>query len=446
MLTALKLYLRKIFFPSVYTGGMLLSLYAFFKDAWWGFLLLIALIPQPNIWHKFYELPMGKDFMDILFIMIFLGIFVQHKKIPITVSGYIIIFFLVYTYWSLWLSSYNFGLPRPISRWSYQLMEWKNFAQMILIYFMSLTLAKNENQQKLLFTLMSSVIFFMALRNYRNFSGGSAFQYDKRVGGPFFFVGLGATHYGAFMAHFPPACLGMSFFEKDLKKKLFYILTFAICLHPLFFSYSRGAYIGTALALLFFGLFKKRSILVAFVVLYFVWQAVLPPSVVDRISGSVTATGELEGSASSRLHVWDQAGRIISNHPLIGVGWEGFGLSIPIDERIHGLTDTHNYYVKTLCDRGIIGLALLMLIFGKALHSGFILFIRGKSTFHQGLGLSFIGTVLACMVTNFFGDRFTYFVLGSYFWMLWGLVDRSLLGISQTRETYVPMGISRKFY
>ncbi len=446
MLTALKLYLRKIFFPSVYTGGLLLSLYSIIGDAWWGFLLLIALIPQPNIWHKFYSLPMGKDFMDILYLAILLGILVQRKRIPLTSSGIVIIFFLFITYVSLWTSSMNFCLPHPVSTASFQLMEWKNFAQMITIYFITLALAKEEKHQKQLFILMSCVIFFMALRNYRNFSGGSAFRYDKRVGGPFFFVGLGATHYGAFMAHYPIACLGMSFFEKNLTKKLLFIGTFAISLHPLFFSYSRGAYIAVAMVLVLYGLFKKPTILVALVSLYFVWQTVLPPSVVDRISGSVTASGELEGSASTRLHIWKQAERIITSHPIMGVGWEGYGFSIPKADRIHGLTDTHNYYIKTLCDRGVIGLIILVTVFGKAFHSGFLLFLSGKNQFRRGLGLSFMGTVLACIITNFFGDRFTYFVLGSYFWMLWGLVDRCLLTTRRQGEVYVQANVSRKFY
>jgi O-antigen ligase len=432
MLVALKEFLRSIFFPLVYASGAFVTLYAIFKDAMVGFVLFFVLIPQPNIYYKFHNLPLGEDFLDILFIAIVIGIFVQKKKVPYTPNTTVIIFFMLLSYFSLWNSALRFDLPLPISYASHQLIQWKNFAQMIFIYFIVLALVRNEEQQKKIFLIMAAVIFFIALRNYRNFSGGSSFSYDKRVGGPFEKVGLGATHYGAFIAHFSVAFLGMSFFEKDTKKKLFFLGTFLLCLHPLFFSYSRGAWLGALLALTYFGLLRKRIILVMLLALGLFWQTVLPVSVVDRITSTETASGQLESSANTRLLLWSQAETIFKESPIIGLGWESFGLSVSKMERIHNLTDTHNYYMKTLCDRGILGLLVLLLIFAKAFRSGLKLYRTGNSQFQKGLGFCFMGTVLACMVTNLFGDRFTYFILGSYFWIFWGIVDRGVL-LSQAK-------------
>ena len=158
------------------------------------------------------------------------------------------------------------------------------------------------------------------------------------------------------------------------------------------------------------------------------WQVLLPASVVDRIAKSKNESGQLESSANTRLLLWEQAGHIILENLIIGVGWEGFGLSVSrSNNTIHGLTDTHNYYLKTLCDRGVIGLLLLLAVFGKAFMSGFRLYKLGESQFQKGLGFCFMGTVVACIVTNMFGDRFSYFVLGSYFWLMWGLVDKGVL-------------------
>lgn len=433
MLTAFKKFLRAILFPTLYGGGLFIAFYSLFKDAWWGFILFIALIPQPNIWYKFHQYPLGKDYMDILFLGVFIGLFVQRKSIPKTSSFSIILLFIFLSYFSLWVSSFTFDLPFPLTTNSSQFVEWKNFAQMISIYFITVSLVQNEEQQKKIFSLMSMVLFFLALRNYRNFSGGSSFSYDKRVGGPFERVGLGATHYGAFIAHFMVAFLGMSFFEEDRKKKLFYLATFCICLHPLFFSYSRGAYIAVVFVIIVFGLLKKRSLLVGLMIMVVAWQLLLPASVVDRIAGSKTESGQLESSANTRILLWEQAGNIITENFIIGVGWEGFGLTVARSGReIHGLTDTHNYYVKTMCDRGVIGLVLLIVLFGKAFMSGLRLYRSGESQFQKGLGFAFMGTTLACMTTNIFGDRFTYFVLGSYFWLLWGLVDRGILMMRST--------------
>jgi len=430
ILTAIKKILRLILFPSLYIGGFYVTFCSIFKDAKWGIYLLVFLIPQPNIWHKFFNLPMGKDFLDILFLAVMMGIFVQKKKLGGASGTALIFLYLIWTYISLWNSSSRFSLPLPISAASTQLMEWKNFAQMILFYFIIQAVVEDEKQQEILFMLMASVILFMAIRNYRNFSGGASFHYDKRVGGPFEKVGLGATTYGAFIAHFCVAFLGMSFFEKERKRKLLYLVSFLLCLHPLFFSYSRGAYVAVVVALTFFGLVKKRSLLVVLMIVAIAWQTILPQSVVDRIAGTETKSGKLESSANTRLKLWHQAGGVIAVNPLFGSGWDSFGLSIPESEQLTvgtiRLTDPHNYYVKTLCDLGVVGLLLLLALFFKAFHSGYLLYRYGNSQFQKGLGFAFMGTVLACMTTNLFGNRFSFFVMGSYFWMLWGLVEKGI--------------------
>ena len=79
----------------------------------------------------------------------------------------------------------------------------------------------------------------------------------------------------------------------------------------------------------------------------------------------------------------------------------------------------------------------LVLLLLKALISGWSLFLKGTEPFYKGLGLGFIGCTVAMIVNNVFGDRWSYFTLGGYFWILWGLVDRSLLLCreKQTEET-----------
>jgi hypothetical protein len=39
--------------------------------------------------------------------------------------------------------------------------------------------------------------------------------------------------------------------------------------------------------------------------------------------------------------------------------------------------------------------------------------------------------VVAHTVTNLFGDRWSYYEMGSYFWMFWGVVDRGF-ALAQT--------------
>ena len=102
-----------------------------------------------------------------------------------------------------------------------------------------------------------------------------------------------------------------------------------------------------------------------------------------------------------------------------------------------------------MSEQGIIGLILLLFIFLLALRSGQKLFKTAITPFHKGLGFGFLGCVVAFIITNMFGDRWSYFVLGDYFWIIWGLVDRGIfiaratanpgLNVEQTEGTYTSM-------
>jgi putative inorganic carbon (HCO3(-)) transporter len=424
MLTYLKALLKLLLIPTLYIGGLFTMLVTVFKDAKWGLFLLIILIPQPNVWYKFFELPMGRDFLDMLYFSIILGLLFQHKGFSKTPNSLLIIMFILLSYVSLWNCSINFSLPLPISGDNAFLFDWKNYAQMIFLYFLSLNVLKKEEDQKTALLLMAIIILLISVRSYRNFSGGASFDYDKRVGGPFEAVGLGPNHFGAFIACYSAMLVALYFFEVKKLKKLLYIAASAFSLHPLLYSYSRGAYLAFISAISLFGLLKKRSLLILVIAVAITWQTLLPESVVDRIMMTTESeTGQLEGSAAHRLDLWTHALDLFKSNPVFGVGFGGFGFTVPKGE----LTDTHNFYLKTLAEQGLIGFVVLLIVFLKSFKTGLRLYKSGRSDFHRGLGFGFMGTALAMVITNLFGDRWSYFVLGSYFWILWGLADRALL-------------------
>lgn len=268
---------------------------------------------------------------------------------------------------------------------------------------------------------MASVIFFVMLREVRNFSEGSSFNYDNRAAGPFWIVGLGANHFGAFIAHYCTLLFGLYLVDKHRVRKWIYLGAAVLSIHPLFFAYSRGAYLATLVAIFVLGLLRARILLIALVVLAITWQFVLPTTVVERITMTQTSSGQLEDSAAHRLVLWQYAEKAFKDNPLFGIGFNTFGLTVPEGE----LTDTHNYYLKIAAEQGLIGLVVLSLILMRALWSGWRLFRTARSDFHRGLGLGFVASTVAMMSTNIFGDRWSYFILGSYYWIFWALVDRS---------------------
>lgn len=434
MLAALKLFLRWLMVPSLYFAGVLTSVVTIFKKAQWGLFLLLIIIPQPNLWYKIHDYPFGKDFIDIMFFSILLGIIIQKKGLKWTPNSPVLIVFVLLSYVALWNSTLRFSLPLPITTANSQFVDWKNYAEMILLYFLAVSVFQEEDDKKKALLLMSVIILFISIRSYRNFTGGSSFDYSKRYGGPFEAAGLGANHFGAFIADFGSLFLGLFLLDNNWRRRALFLSTFLFGLHPLFYAYSRGAYLAALSAVSLFGVLKKRSILVVIAIVLISWQTLLPASVVDRINMTESDEGEIEHSAAMRLELWEFAMKLFKENPVFGVGFDGYGLStggvrLESGEVMHKGQDVHNFYMRTLCEQGVIGLTVLIFLLYRAFKSGWRLYRKGLSQFDIALGFGFMGTVLALVVTNMFGDRWSYFSLGSYFWILWGMVDSVLLKI-----------------
>ena len=425
MLAAIILFLKAILPTILYVGWCIITILSVFKRAEWGLLLIIALIPQPNVYYQFYVFPMGEDMLDISIFCVLLGIIIQKGRFEKTGSWPIVFVYLLLSYVSLWMVSIGFSLPMPVTTDNPLLIRWKDFAQMICLYFLAVHVFKEEKEQKRVIVLISMVVLFIGLRGFRAFTAGDAFSEDSRYEGPFWRVGLGSNHYGAFMVHYATAILGIFFFENKFRFKLLFAMTIFFCIYAILFSYSRGAYAAGIVALIFYGLIHKRSLLILVGIILFTWNTLLPVTVVERITMTKTESGELESSASERVTLWNQAIDVFMENPILGVGYNGFQMKMTAIQA--HLTDTHNYYLKVLCEQGIIGFTVLCLLLLKALRQGWKLFQMGSSPFYKGLGLGFLGATVAVMATNAFGDRWSYLVLGGYFWILWGLVDQGII-------------------
>ncbi|MGB7540917.1 MAG: O-antigen ligase family protein [Burkholderiales bacterium] len=443
MLTSLKellaALLAPITLPLFYIGVVVTSVMTIFRRAEWSLYALIAVIPLPNIRYRFNPYPYGKDLLDILMFSILVGIFINKNGFKRAPNGALLMLFIVVNYIALWNTSLRFSLPLPITTDNEILSDWKNYAEMIFLYFLVFNCIQNEKHQKIVTTLIAAVMLFIAVREFRNFSEGDVFSYDKRVEGPFWVMGLGANHIGAFVAHYGAALLGLYLLDEHKKRRWLYLAALLFSLHPLFFSYSRGAYVGALAALVFFGVMKKRSLLLLLFAIVILWQTVLPTTVVERISMTESPSGELEPSAGKRLELWDRAIDLYQSNPVFGIGYGGFSYSV----KIEGLTDTHSFYLRTLSEQGTIGIVLFGIVLLAALRSGWRLYRLAQTSYLRGLGLGFMGCVVAVLVTNMFGDRWSYFVLGGYFFVLWGVVDRGIR--IATESSAAPQGQTAVF-
>jgi len=61
------------------------------------------------------------------------------------------------------------------------------------------------------------------------------------------------------------------------------------------------------------------------------------------------------------------------------------------------------------------------------LRMGYVLYKKGEDDLSKGMGLGLMACIIVMMINNFFGDRWTYFELSAYLWILAGLVGRLII-------------------
>ena len=103
---------------------------------------------------------------------------------------------------------------------------------------------------------------------------------------------------------------------------------------------------------------------------------------------------------------------------------------------VHGLEDTHNWYVLVMVETGIIGLIMAFILFEQIIAMAYRLFTQAKDPLYQGLGLGLGLAMCSCIVANCFGDRWTYLEITGPLWVLAGAAARAvhLMAVVPTSE------------
>lgn len=419
------------FLPSIiYYIGIIVALLSIFYKPKIGIFFLFPLLPYQNIFERIKLFPFGKDLNDIIFICILIGWLMkkggssspgqnnqksQRKNI---LSVPIALFIFVSTIGVI-NSIINYGFGSNLD--SNFFINWKNYMLFPLIWFLVTNNIKDKKNIKyltifLIIGLLGADYYFRNNLRWMNVWHYSDKSRDMMTG---LFVYLGANHYGAFFAHYIFILIGLFLFVKSKLKKLILLLIISLTFYCIMYTFSRGAYIALLAGLLFIGLVKEKKILILLFFLFISWRSLAPVSVVERINMTKTEDGELESSAAERLVLWQKALDIFSQSPVIGNGFCTFQITVG--------RDTHNFYFKTLAELGILGFISLLYLFFASFRIGWKLFKESQDWFYKGLGLGFAACVISVMITNAFGDRWSYLSLGSYFWIFLGLVTSAWL-------------------
>jgi O-antigen ligase len=190
------------------------------------------------------------------------------------------------------------------------------------------------------------------------------------------------------------------------------------------YAYSRTAYISLILGMLVVVLAWRgrwKMVLPLMLVAAFA-PVVLPPSVIQRFDSTTVGAGERDESTDKRFEFWQIAWDNFVSHPVVGTGFQSFRHP----EINHYKMDTHNVYLRTLTEGGIIGGAILVGLLLALLRTARRELAAARSgTWRYALALGLVGAWMGLVVGNLFGDRFTYYPMIAYFWTYVALVVKA---------------------
>ena len=408
----------------IYVGAILAALLSIFRNPRIGFYFLVPFIPMQTVRYWVHQYPMGEKLVDVLLLSILIGLLIHSEK-PVFVSSplnKVILIFCVLTFLALWEGSFLQDLPLPISFNDERFSNWKNYVEMMCIFFIAAAAIKTPKQ--MVITLVLVCISVLAInRSYHSTVAGrdySQFSDNLREAGPLGYAGENGM--GAFQAQMAVFLLGLTTFCKKKSIRLGLWAVAFTCVYCLIFTFSRGGYLGLLVGILILGLIRERKLLLCLVVLLFVWEGILPNAVRERVFMTYQEGQGLDSSAQERVAIWTDAIDVITHNPVLGRGFNTYEFM----GRVGSYRDTHNYYLKLLVELGFVGLLAFLWLIASAARMAWRLFRNAREPLSRAIGCAVFAMLTCAAVVNLFGDRWSYLQVNGFLWLFLGMTARGL--------------------
>jgi len=404
-------------------------------------ILLIFIIPFQSKLPQSTNVGGGINVFNILVALLLLLWFL-HKvdgrtiQIKNNAMTWVLLAFYLMVFWGIIRSVHWMGwgivsqLINPAKRW-------------ILPTFMFFPIAISnfdKTKLKLLVWAIAAVVFLMAFQSLRDFHsmGFGHFSDGARIGGPF---GKGGENdLAAFFVYYFPLVAATAFFDKKIINKFFYYGVVLISIVTILFTYSRGAYLGGAAALIFLGITKKRGLLFLGIILALSYRLWIPAAVTERVEMTekhliVEEPGEIiiapsaienhfEKSTAMRITIWKGALKMIQRYPIRGFGFQMFERFMTNYTQIAYPMDTHNMYLRTAVEHGIPGLGIFLLLWIVPFIAAFRLYRQGTFPLTKGISLGLMAGIIGIAIVNLWGSRFFRDELVGLYWIVLGIFYR----------------------
>jgi O-antigen ligase len=388
----------------------------------WPLYALIAMLPLQNIHLNWVpSLGAGLNFINVAFALAVLVALARRGRVA-KVAG-LDKWLYAYIAWSL--VSLAIGYGRVGSETEDHLTSLKDHLIAVLLFFVVQRSAGDALALRRIMAVTLVPLLYVAKAVWVQQQSVSKWHYDDdlRVQGTFSL--LGANEFAAFCITVTLVCLALLFAVRERPGWRIALLAALGCtLFAIVYTYSRAGYISLAVGvLLVFLLWRQRwKLAVPLLLLGMVLPTLLPQSVYDRFDSITLEKGKRDESTDSRFRFWAVALDVWQQHPVEGIGYHTFHHR----EFNPYKMDTHNFFIRELAEKGIIGGVIIVGLFvamWRALRR--VLLTSRPGGWAHGLALGMLGALAALICGCCFGDRFTYYPMVSYFWVYFALTLRA---------------------
>lgn len=312
------------------------------------------------------------------------------------------------------------------------------FIRCIVIFIVMINVVRTEARLKgLLFLALASSIWLSveAINDYRlGLMTVEGYRAAGRGTGIFGNTNDMALHLVTML----PISVALLFGSNGVARKLLYGACAAVMISAIILSYSRGAFIGMVVVLLFIALKlgRRRRVEIVFAVIGFAAAIVLlaPDKYGSRLLSIVIPSLDPEGSADSRRGELFRSIYVALRHPLLGIGMGNYQPEMSYK----GLV-THNSYTQVAAEMGMTALAcytmFILMPLKKLAQIGRETFETRRDSRFYYLALGLQASLLAYIVSSIF-------LSVAYVWYVYYLVAYAVclrrLYESETRRVVVP--------
>ncbi|ACB85949.1 O-antigen ligase family protein [Natranaerobius thermophilus] len=228
---------------------------------------------------------------------------------------------------------------------------------------------------------------------------------------------------GAYMAMFIPVSLSLGLRRKlSLKWRIVYLAIVLVMGLTLLFTFSRGAWIGCMAGVGLLMVMKDKRFIILFMILLVLMPVVLPDTITSRLFHAFSPEYIERSSEAGRLFYWRQAFVRMIDNPVFGTGLGSFGDTVAMRHDMPGAVWVDNHYLKTGAEMGIVGLGIFLWLMASVFLKGYRNLKRLSDPYSKELTRGILAGLFAVLIQNGTASIFEVLVVGTYFWILVGVL------------------------